>query len=77
MMAGGNLRDLVMVERYLKEIREDVVRQTALVRTLTQDGRDAAIEAQVLTNMKGALDALEWRAAQLRRAKHTTMAMAG
>lgn len=68
-MTHGTLRDQVMIERYLKELSDDVVRQTRLVRSLTHDGRDATIEAQILTNMKGALEALEWRAGQLRRTR--------
>jgi len=68
-MALEDLGDLAAVERYLKDLSKDVASQTRLVRWLTRDGRDATIEAQVLTNMRGALDALEWRAAQLRREK--------
>lgn len=67
-MTRSALRDLVLVERYRKELDEKIAKQQLVLDAMSRAGSDATGEMQKLASLKGALEALEMRARRLRDA---------
>ncbi|AZG17146.1 hypothetical protein [Cupriavidus pauculus] len=64
------LRDLIVVERFRKQLAAEVAGQKATIEALASAGADITEQTRILAAMENALRALEVRATQLQRIKN-------
>ncbi|MGO4305612.1 hypothetical protein AB4Z41_18265 [Cupriavidus sp. RAF12] len=62
---GASLADVVLVDRYIKEVRASLQAQAVFVARLDLEGADSFLAARDLDNLSLALQALEFRKHQL------------